>query len=67
MGEHAVPQVHVDQALIGHPSLHGQALEIGNGIKVKADGDLSLEQFRVGILLCFGKVVILSHNSVIIK
>lgn len=39
----AVPQVEVDQVLIGHADLVSQGLEVGNRSLVQPDGDRLLE------------------------
>ena len=60
-----VPEIQVDQALIGHVELFGQRLEIRYGRFVKPNCDPLLKLLGVGILLPFhlAEIVMFSHGS----
>jgi hypothetical protein len=57
----AVAQEEIDYVLIGHAEFGRHFFEVVNRRGIKADGDLTLEMFDVGVFAGFGKVVFASH------
>ncbi len=59
-----IPQIEVDQGLIGNTLGIGQGLEIVNGTAIDVDGDLLLEPTCIGIFpgIQFVDVVFVSHT-----
>ncbi|MBS1254735.1 MAG: hypothetical protein MAG581_00531 [Deltaproteobacteria bacterium] len=62
----AVPEVQVDQALIGHAELRGKRLEVGNSgfVQSHCDGLFELLDVRVLLTLHLVEVVMFSHNLI---
>src|SRR5262249_15444668 len=58
-----VPQVEVDQALVREAGLLGKLPEVRDGRCVESNRDGPFQTLRVGILLGFGKVIVLSHGD----
>src|SRR5437762_1749543 len=57
----AIPQVHVDEGLVGHSEPLAKGLEIAKGLLVDADSDRFLQPLGVRITASLGKVVVFSH------
>src|SRR5688572_26290922 len=57
----AVPEVEIDQRLIGDVELLGEPFEVLDGRVVQANRDALLEAARIGVLLRLRKIVVRSH------
>ena len=59
----AVPEIQIDQVLVGNAQFRSQGLEVGNGVLIQPDRDGLLEVLDVGVLLTlhFCKIVMCSH------
>ena len=62
VGDCAIPEVQVDQALIGDAYLSGNGFEVVDALFVQADRDLLLELGCVGVFDCLGKIVFGAHG-----
>lgn len=62
--EGAIPQVEIDEVLIGYTKIGSQGLEVGYRVFVQADGNGLLEVLDIGVpdSLHFRKIVMSSHN-----
>jgi hypothetical protein len=60
----AIPQVHVDEGLIGHAAALAESLEVAKGRLVKPNGDLLFQPLGIGVTASLGKVIAFSHLGV---
>ena len=58
-----IPQIQVDEPLVGDAYFQRERLEVLDGGLIDADRDLSLQPPRVGVLPCAREVVVLPHSS----
>jgi len=62
VGDRAIAQVQVNQALVGDAHVSRNGLEVIDALFIQADRDLLLELGSVGVFDCLGKVVFGAHG-----